>query len=130
MIQMVRGYSQPPSSGAAMYHGFGQLVNDGAVQPARLSSQFGYTYVTQEGEGHSEPHEDAFQPVEHWNGFVPMQTPGPLGGCAGGCGCAGNCGSSMGGFGEDGQSNFTMLAIGAAVVGFLMLRKKKRRSRR
>ena len=127
MIDMVRGYSPPPNEGGVAYSGF---------------SQFGYTHITQEGVGHSEPHEEAFTPIEHWNGYgedssgmrpalVPhpnvhwraqtgFDTPGPLGGC---CGGSGGPRMSMNRFGE--TSTGTKLGV-AAVLAFLFFSGSKK----
>lgn len=57
-ISMIRGYVAPPGDGGAMYSGAGTF------------SEYGYLYVTQEGEASSEPDVAAFAPTEHWNGFA------------------------------------------------------------
>ncbi len=119
-IQMIRGYSTPPPEGGANYSG----------------TEFGYTFVTQEGEGHSEPADDAFAPTEHWDGYgedhpyLPKRirpgllVPGPLGQLDGCC----NHGCQMG----DVSDNKTTLLIGAGLLaaGLMFFSKKSKRSRR
>ncbi len=118
-INMIKGYVGPPSEGGAAYHEY---------------SQFGYTFITQEGEGHSEPDEAAFQPVEHWNGYdehplinlrrpAGLSVPGPLGDC---CGCS--RGPNPGSMGDLPSGSTGLMALAAAAAAYFLLKKKARGS--
>lgn len=127
-ISMIRGYAPPPAEGGAAYQGF---------------SQYGYTHITQEGTGWSEPHAESFDPLEHLDAYGEhpyvsprrhgFSVPGPLGGCAcvgGGCGCGPTRGLS--GFGEMGTGAKLALGLAALFVGRAVLKgaRRRRRSRR
>jgi hypothetical protein len=73
-ISMIRGYANPPNEGGVAYQQY---------------SQYGYTYITQEGEGHSEPDDGSFEPIPRMDAYrgPRLATPGPLGSC--------NCAPSM-----------------------------------
>ncbi len=129
-IQIVHGYSNPPAEGGANYQGFGRYAG----------TQYGYTFVTQEGQGNSQPEDDAFTPVEHWNGYDEehehpyfnrkvrpgLMVPGALGRSSGGC-----CNHSAMGEGETGGSGLLLGAglLAAAVMFFKKSKRSRRRSR-
>lgn len=71
-ISMIRGYTNPPNEGGPAYQQY---------------SQYGYTYITQEGEGHSEPDNGSFEPIPRMDAYrgPRLATPGALGY---GCNCA------------------------------------------
>lgn len=134
-IHMIRGYVAPPSGSGAMYSGFKTL------------SEYGYMYITQEGEASSEPNAAAFAPTEHWDEYgnhptvnyqrpPGLDVPGPLGRLMSkNCGCQ-SCDCEPGGpptYGRYGEmSSGAKTLIGAAVLFGIgsMLFKKSRRSRR
>lgn len=137
-IHMIRGYVAPPRDGGALYNGVSGF------------SEYGYMYVTQEGEGSSVPDAAAFAPTQHWNEFgshprveyvrMPgLDVPGPLGllppkscGCQS-CSCEPGGPATYGSYGE--ISTGTKVAIGLG-IGYLLLgaglfkAKSRRKSRR